>query len=95
MTAVGAGVSRGDGNVGSDKVGSGGEVGKLVGDGLGRGDSKSKVGWRGKSGITGGVGDAVWTDGIVDVGIGSGDVNAGVVKFRVSDRGFGLDGNSG
>ena len=84
-----AGVSSGD------SVGSGGEVGKLAGDGVSRGDSKIEGGWRGKSEVAGGVGDAAWMDCLVDVGTGADDVNAGVVKFTVSDRVFDVEANCG
>lgn len=92
---VRGGVSSGDRNAGGDTVGSGGEVGKRVDDGAGKGDSKSEVGWRGKSGATGDVGDAVWMDGLIDVGVDSDDVNAGMVKFSVSDSVAGVEGLCG
>jgi hypothetical protein len=59
------------------------------------GDSKSEVGWRGKTGSTAAVGDTTWTDKVVDVGIGSSEVNAGMVKFKVSDRTLGVEGKFG
>ena len=88
MIAVKVGVSRGDRNVGGDSVGSGSEVGTPVGDGVGKGDSKNEVGWRGKSGVTVGVGDAIWVGGKINVGVDSGEVKVGVVKFRVSVKVF-------
>jgi hypothetical protein len=52
------------------------------------GDSKSEMGRCGKTGSTAGVGDAIWKGKVVDVGLGSGDVNVGRVKFKVSDTGL-------